>query len=101
MAGKDFVLAAALPAHSGDVRGLAALPGGSAFVSASRDHSARVWARRGGDGASPFEAVATLAGHTHFLGGACGLGPTPRARWPAGGVATVVSTGGARFLRRR
>ena len=65
---EKFTLSATLSGHEQDVRAVSCTANG-AVLTASRDHSVRVWRRASADG--PFEAPSTLTGHTHFVIAAC------------------------------
>lgn len=62
-----FALSAILAGHEQDVRAVGAT-GTGAVLTASRDHTMRVWQPQEAGG---FECSTTLAGHTHYVIAAC------------------------------
>lgn len=82
----SYRLRSSLPAHDMDVRGLAAaaFPDG-AFVSASRDRTARVWVPNPSENQS-FTEMHCMNGHSNFVSCVCII--SPNETYPRGLIAT-------------
>ncbi|XP_065145107.1 phospholipase A-2-activating protein isoform X1 [Paramisgurnus dabryanus] len=88
MAGNNtYRLRCSLPAHEMDVRGLAAAayPDG-AFVSVSRDRTARVWVPDSSSENNGFMEMLCMNGHANFVSCVCIIAPTET--YPRGLIAT-------------
>ncbi|XP_072542884.1 phospholipase A-2-activating protein [Salminus brasiliensis] len=81
-----YRLSCSIPGHEMDVRGLAAtaFPEG-AFVSVSRDRTARVWAPNSSE-TSGYKELHCMNGHTNFVSCVCII--APNETYPRGLIAT-------------
>ncbi|KAK3330713.1 PUL domain-containing protein [Apodospora peruviana] len=78
----DFKLSAQLKGHDGDVRAVS-FPTANVVLSASRDHTVRIW-RRTGDKPTKFDATITTQGHG-YINSLTFLRPSPaRPEYPDG-----------------
>eukprot|EP01122_Echinamoeba_exundans_P005231 TRINITY_DN153_c0_g1_i2.p1 TRINITY_DN153_c0_g1~~TRINITY_DN153_c0_g1_i2.p1 ORF type:complete len:627 (+),score=75.46 TRINITY_DN153_c0_g1_i2:83-1963(+) len=92
----EYQLSAELPGHSGEVRSVRGLTGGS-FVSSSKDATARIWTHTGGNS---YECARVLEAHQQTIekGGVPGLHVIPAGRHPNLTAGAVITGGYDRLV---